>query len=120
MGKGIFTTSNRLRFLGSARFQGSVNLLARPCPAPPQMGDSSPAALLSEHCHTEPQEFKVSNLMSFGVCIHPGNYTHSEDKEHITPQISLWPLSLLLIPPTHPCPTSDTSISGRGGFDQVT
>lgn len=43
--------------------------------------------------------------MSFGVCIHPGNYTHSQDREHITPQISLWPLSLLLIPPTHPHPT---------------
>ena len=49
MGKGIFTTSNRLCFLDSAGFQGSVNLLASPCCAPPRMGDSFPAALLSEN-----------------------------------------------------------------------
>ena len=40
MEKGIFTTSNRLWFLDSAGFQGRVNLLASPCSAPPQMGDS--------------------------------------------------------------------------------
>ena len=50
------------------------------------------------------QEFKVSNLMGFSVCIHPGNYTHSQVSEHVTPQNLLVAFVPLADTPTHPQP----------------
>ena len=59
--------------------------------------------------------------MGFSVCIHPGNYTHIQDREHVTPQNFLVAFVPLTDTPHPPSPRfSDTSISGRGGFDQVT
>ena len=63
----------------------------------------------------------MSNLKGFSVCVQPGNYTHSQDREHvITPQSLLVAFVPLADTPYPPPRFSDTSISGRGGVDRVT